>query len=261
MLDPTDGTTMDISPGCHGQQRPGHERRHTATASTRSPASRTRRTWCRRATTPRARRVLGGRAQVGDAARPLERDRQRGRRRARLRAPHRRHGSGRSTGSSGTSRRTSRSTARSTTPPSRPGAQGLLRLGAADLDDPLHGRQGPVERRKNLPSYDPEGLPLVPGPRGGHHARAARARAAPRRRSRKHVGQIAIKAWRGNPADPRPRRRRRRGSWARVAALPEAHLRDAGVPGLHLRPQHVQPRRRRGADRADRQRVLPWRPG
>jgi hypothetical protein len=55
--------------------------------------------------------------------------------------------------------------------------------------------------QKGVPSYDPEGLPLIKGlieeitpytaRKGGkHHA------------LRDHVGEIAIKAWRGNPADP-----------------------------------------------------------
>jgi len=53
----------------------------------------------------------------------------------------------------------------------------------------------------NAPSYDPEGLPLVPGlvevitrrssaPGGRHEDLAG------------HVGEIAIRAWRGNPEDP-----------------------------------------------------------
>ena len=52
------------------------------------------------------------------------------------------------------------------------------------------------------PSYDPEGLPLVPGlvevvtaetsAPGQRHAALAR-----------HVGEIAIRAWAGNPANPR----------------------------------------------------------
>jgi len=53
----------------------------------------------------------------------------------------------------------------------------------------------------NAPSYDPEGLPLVPGlvevitrrssAHGGRHEDLAG-----------HVGEIAIRAWRGNPEDP-----------------------------------------------------------
>jgi hypothetical protein len=55
--------------------------------------------------------------------------------------------------------------------------------------------------RKDLPNYDPRGLPLVPGlvelitpqsaaPGQRHHA------------LRKKIGQVAIRAWAGNPADP-----------------------------------------------------------
>ena len=61
---------------------------------------------------------------------------------------------------------------------------------AADLDDPLHGRAGAVERPEG-PSYDPEGLPLVPGlievittessAPGERHAAARRSRGRDRR--------------------------------------------------------------------------------
>jgi hypothetical protein len=53
----------------------------------------------------------------------------------------------------------------------------------------------------NLPSYDPDGLPLIPGlielitkessAPGQRHAALA-----------DHVGEIALRAWRGNPKDP-----------------------------------------------------------
>ena len=54
---------------------------------------------------------------------------------------------------------------------------------------------------KHQPSYDPEGLPLVPGLIEVITAKTA----APGKRHaalRKHVGQIAINTWRGNPTDP-----------------------------------------------------------
>ena len=48
------------------------------------------------------------------------------------------------------------------------GPQGLLRLGAADLDDPLHGRQGPVER-PDRPVVRPGRPPArTRARRGGH---------------------------------------------------------------------------------------------
>ena len=62
------------------------------------------------------------------------------------------------------------------------------------------GEQG-QSSRKDLPSYDPEGLPLVPGlvelitP-------AERAPVAAPRGAGGHVGEVAINAWAGNPADP-----------------------------------------------------------
>ncbi len=87
----------------------------------------------------------------------------------------------------------------------------------------------------SLPSYDKEGLPLVPGlielitkettAPGQRHAALAG-----------HEGEIAIQAWAGNPADPKtqiggrhvdPRRR--------LGPVPAADVRDAGVPGLRLR--------------------------
>ena len=55
---------------------------------------------------------------------------------------------------------------------------------------------------KHLPSYDPEGLPLVPG----LIELITRQTSAPGKRHaalRKHIGEIAIKTWQGNPADPK----------------------------------------------------------
>ncbi len=63
------------------------------------------------------------------------------------------------------------------------------------------GGKGQSTDRK-LPSYDPEGLPLVPG----LIEVITRQSSAPGKRHaalRKHVGEIVIKAWRGNPADPK----------------------------------------------------------
>jgi len=54
---------------------------------------------------------------------------------------------------------------------------------------------------KHQPSYDPEGLPLVPGlielvtKQNSAHGKPLAA-------LRKHVGEIAINTWQGNPADP-----------------------------------------------------------
>ena len=64
----------------------------------------------------------------------------------------------------------------------------------------LAGRGQSTDR--SLPSYDPEGIPLIPGlvevitkrttAAGGRHAAL-----------KGHEGQIAIRAWAGNPADPK----------------------------------------------------------
>ena len=109
------------------------------------------------------------------------------------------------------------------------------------------------------PAYDPRGLPLDPGlvevitaessAPGGRHAHLA-----------DHRGEIAIKAWRGNPEDPRDAEGRSgldpRG---RLAALSAADLRHAGLRRVRLRPQHVQPRGGRGADGVHRRSLLPGR--
>ena len=111
----------------------------------------------------------------------------------------------------------------------------------------------------NGPSYNKEGLPLVPGlievvtrettAPGQRHAALAG-----------HEGEIAVHAWAGNPKDPEdPDRRGHLDPRRQLGPLPAADLRDAGLPGLHLRAQHLQPGRRRGPDRVHRQRVLPGR--
>ena len=97
------------------------------------------------------------------------------------------------------------------------------------------------------------------GPHRGHHRRDDRAGRAPRGPRRP----------RGRDRHPRLGRRARRpedtGQWGPVdpgrpvGALPAADVRDAGIPGVRLRSQHVQPGRGRGHDRHDRQRVLPRR--
>ena len=89
------------------------------------------------------------------------------------------------------------------------------------------------------PSYDREGLPLIPGlievvtaassAPGQRHAALAG-----------HVGEIAVRYWRGKS-------RRRLGSRRELVDLPAADVRDACVPRLRLRPQHLQPCRSRGA--------------
>ena len=112
----------------------------------------------------------------------------------------------------------------------------------------------------DLPSYHPDGLPLVEGEvelitkastaAGERHAHLA-----------EHVGEIAIRAWSFNPADTE----RELGGvdWnprGRVGAVPARDVRDALVRGLRQRPLHVQPGRGRGAGRDDRLSLLPGGP-
>ena len=67
-----------------------------------------------------------------------------------------------------------------------------------------------------------------------------------------HLGQLRRPAG-GEELARRARRSRQRGRRRRLDPrhrldpLPAPHVRDAGVPGFHLGPQHVQPRGRRGA--------------
>jgi hypothetical protein len=55
--------------------------------------------------------------------------------------------------------------------------------------------------RKGRPSYDPDGLPLIPGLIEEVTARSARP-GGKHEALRKHIGEIAVKAWAGNPEDP-----------------------------------------------------------
>ena len=79
-----------------------------------------------------------------------------------------------------------------------------------------------------LPSYDTEGLPLVPGLDRAHHARRRRAPGQRHAALAGHVGEIAIRAWAGNPKDPKTQI----GGvdWilaVGLGALPAADVRDA----------------------------------
>ena len=75
------------------------------------------------------------------------------------------------------------------------------------------------------------------------------------------MGEIAVRAWAGDPGDPETETAASAGSGRWSGCRTSADVRDAGVPGLHLGPQHVQPLGGRGADGLDRQPVLPRRPG
>ena len=109
------------------------------------------------------------------------------------------------------------------------------------------------------PAYDPDGLPLIddlieviteettaPGER---HAGLAG-----------HEGEIAIRAWAGNPEDPETELSG--VGWIRAVEWVPYQLPTFVTPafaGLRVGPQHLQPRGGRGHDRDDRQPVLPRR--
>ena len=86
-----DGATIDIGPGARGANTLGTND-GAASARTRSPASRTRRSRPPRRLRARAHRVLGRRAELRDAARALEHGRERDLGLRRARAPDRRRG-------------------------------------------------------------------------------------------------------------------------------------------------------------------------
>ena len=175
-LDPTDGKVIDISPGAHRATTRlapttahGHEVNPVTGAALRAddrPARRLR---------PRARRVLGRRPALGDAARPLEHDRQL-RRRLALASSGRIGGSGEELDPLewDVKMYLALNGAVHDAAVAAWGRQGLLRLGAADLDDPLHGRPRPVERSRRARPTTPMACPSCP----------ASSRSSPRSRQR-----------------------------------------------------------------------------
>ncbi len=108
-----------------------------------------------------------------------------------------------------------------------------------------------------LPSYHPEGLPLIDGQVELITAESSSTRRAPRtpRRARRRDRRARLDRW--------TRRSLERGWWrgldprGRMGALSEGLLRHAGVRWLCLGPLDLQPRRGRGAGGHDRFRVLP----
>jgi hypothetical protein len=86
-----------------------------------------------------------------------------------------------------------------------------------------------------LVAYNPSGPPLVPGlvePSRGDDGAGQRHAVLPG-----HTGQIAIRAWAGNPADPGPRRRRRLdpgGRLGSVSAPDVCHTCFAGISRAHV---------------------------
>ena len=103
-----------------------------------------------------------------------------------------------------------------------------------------------------LPSYNREGLPLIPGlielitpessAPGQRHAALA-----------DHVGEIAIRTWRGNPKTPSEQSGVGWILGETLGPVPEGDVRHARLPRVHLRSQHVQPVCRRGARRVHRE--------
>ena len=102
------------------------------------------------------------------------------------------------------------------------------------------------------PSYDPDGLPLVPGlievitKESSAPGRAARAPRVLRGADR---GARLARRARGSD---RPGLGGGLGPRGGLDHLPAPHVRDARVPGVHLGSQHVQPGGRRGARAASR---------
>ena len=257
-LDPDDGVTIDIGPGALGDNTlgtndgNGHDV-NPVTGQAYAPNVVPRGDFDRV-----ARRVLGRRPEVGDAARPLEHDRERGLGLAGLRAPDRRHGPEVDRLEWDVKLYFALNGAVHDAAVAAWGAKGYY-----DSARPISmirymggkGQSSDPER----PAYDPDGLPLVPGSSRSSRQRRAR-RASGTQELADHVGEIAIRAWRGNPEDPATRHARRgldpRG---RLGAVPAADVRHAGVRRLRLGPQHVQPRGRRGDDR--RSRADPYFPG
>ncbi len=123
-----------------------------------------------------------------------------------------------STGSSGTSSCTSRSTARSTTRPWRRGAS----RGHYDSVRPISmirylGGKGQSSDPAG-PAYDPDGLPAGRRARRGGRPRESSASGQRHEALAEHVGEVAIKAWRGQPRGPRPRPVASGGSWPSIGS-------------------------------------------
>ena len=179
---------------------------------------------------------------------PLERARERRRRRAGLLAQALRRGRAARPARVGRSRRTSRSTAPSTTRRSPPGISSAATRPCAPSRsfagwERRGSRRTPAARRTTL-----DGSAARPGPHRSDHERRAARRGSGTRSSRFYVGEIAIRDWRGEPGDRTARGLGRGlGARRRLDHVPAADVRDARVPGVHLGPQHLQPRRRGGA--------------
>ncbi len=197
-----------------GRQPAGHQRRHRAR---RQPGHRPAIPAERRGPgrlRARAGRVLGRRAKLGDAAGPLERDRQLGVGCAGPGPPGRRHrprGGPARVGHQALPRAQRRGPRRGDR---GLGPQGSLRFRASDLADPVHGRQGPVERP--VPArLRPGGPSARAGPRRGHHERHRRRPDSATRRSRGTRARSRSAPGRPTPRTRRPTPPASAGAWRR----------------------------------------------
>ena len=197
---PSDPTTIDISPGAYGHNSLGANdgkgwAKNPVTGQPYPPE-----VVLEGGLRARHGGVLGRRAEVRDAARALEHHRQHGEPTRRASSAGSSARARRSIRSRGTCTCTWRSTAPSTTRPSRRGTSS----GAPSPSGPSRSSGGWGRRGSRPiptgPSYDPGGLPLVPGlievitkessAPGQRHAHLAF-----------FVGQIAVRDWLGEPGD------------------------------------------------------------
>ena len=111
----------------------------------------------------------------------------------------------------------------------------------------------------SLPSLRQGGPAARPGPRRADHQGDHRARPATCRAGRQRGPDRDPRLVRQPQGSQDPDQSGHLDPRCRLGALPAPDLRHAVVPGLHLRPQHVQPGRRRGDDRVHRQRIRPGR--
>ena len=209
LLDPTDGATIDISPGARGGNslgtndghgapgQPGH--RPAVSAATSSTWATSRGSWPSSGRTARSPRRRPATGTCSPTWSPTSSPPTCG-----SPAPVRP-----STGSSGTSSCTWRSTARSTTPRSRRGVSRATTTATRPISMIRYMGGLGQSSDPNGPSYNKEGLPLVPG----LIEVVTKATTAPGQRHAAlagHEGEIAVRAWAGNPKDPKTADRRGR---------------------------------------------------
>ena len=140
-------------PGRPRRQHPGHERRGRARSQPGDGGAVPTGHGAPRRLRARPGAVLGGRPRVGDTARALEHGRQRRVGQPRVPVPHRRDRTGGRPARVGREALLRPQRRRPRCRRRRLGSQGFVRLRPTDLDDPIHGRLGTVERsRRALPT-------------------------------------------------------------------------------------------------------------